>query len=135
MSSTSILQHQLKTLVSGRMGYLTRKLAHSPKNSHSSPRHIVSDGLAKLIQKEVLSSLAVIFGAEPKKNDPNRPPDRDGGIVPRPTPRSPEMGGFFDYKQMEITIDQMVAESLMHGRQTSGVLRALFGIIPSLIGR
>ena len=41
----------------------------------------------------------------------------------------------FDQKTLEITIDQMVANSLLRGRQTSGVLRTLFGIVPSLIGR
>lgn len=41
----------------------------------------------------------------------------------------------FDKKTLEITIDQMVAASLMRGRETSGVLRTLFGIVPSLIGR
>jgi hypothetical protein len=50
-------------------------------------------------------------------------------------PRYQGTGSGFDYKQMETSIDQMVAECLMHGRQTSSVLRALFGIIPSLIGR
>jgi hypothetical protein len=36
---------------------------------------------------------------------------------------------------MELRIDGMVASSLMHGRQTSGVLRVLFGLVPGLIGR
>lgn len=41
----------------------------------------------------------------------------------------------FDRRTLEITIDQMVAHSLMRGKETGGVLRALFGIVPSLIGR
>lgn len=43
--------------------------------------------------------------------------------------------GAFNQKQLEITIDQMVAQSLTQGRQTTGVLRSLFGIAPGLIGR
>lgn len=38
-------------------------------------------------------------------------------------------------KQLEITIDQMVANSLMQGRQTTGVLKSLFGLVPTLSGR
>ncbi|MDE1151410.1 MAG: hypothetical protein PW788_02640 [Micavibrio sp.] len=41
----------------------------------------------------------------------------------------------FDQRTLEITIDQMVANSLVRGRETSSVLRSLFGIVPSLIGR
>lgn len=46
-----------------------------------------------------------------------------------------ESVGAFNQKQLEITIDQMVAQSLTQGRQTTGVLRSLFGIAPGLIGR
>lgn len=43
--------------------------------------------------------------------------------------------GSFDRKMLEITIDQMVANSLSGGRETTGVLRSLFGITPVLLGR
>lgn len=43
--------------------------------------------------------------------------------------------GSGDQKTLEITIDQMVAQSLAHGRQTGSVLQSLFGLAPSLIGR
>lgn len=43
--------------------------------------------------------------------------------------------GNFNQKQLEITIDQMVAQSLTQGQQTTGVLRSLFGLAPNLIGR
>jgi len=46
-----------------------------------------------------------------------------------------ETSGAFDRKYLEITIDQMVADSLIRGRQTSSVMRSLFGIAPSLLGR
>lgn len=41
----------------------------------------------------------------------------------------------YDQKALEITIDQMVAQSLVRGRQTGSVLQSLFGLAPSLIGR
>ncbi len=46
-----------------------------------------------------------------------------------------ETTGVMNQKQLEITIDQMVAQSLAQGRQTTGVLRSLFGLAPGLIGR
>lgn len=46
-----------------------------------------------------------------------------------------ESMGAMNQKQLEITIDQMVAQSLSQGRQTTGVLRSLFGLAPGLIGR
>lgn len=46
-----------------------------------------------------------------------------------------ESMGPMNQKQLEITIDQMVAQSLTQGRQTTGVLRSLFGLAPGLIGR
>ncbi len=50
-----------------------------------------------------------------------------------------ESVGAMNQKQLEITIDQMVAQSLAQslaqGRQTTGVLRSLFGLAPGLIGR
>jgi hypothetical protein len=56
-------------------------------------------------------------------------------MVPCTMPQYPGAGGGYGSGQMEASIDQMVAESLMHGRQTSSVLRALFGLVPILIGR
>lgn len=41
----------------------------------------------------------------------------------------------FDQKSLEITIDQMVANSLLRGRETTGVLRSLFNLVPVLMGR
>ena len=41
----------------------------------------------------------------------------------------------FDRRTLEITIDQMVAQSLAQGRQTTSVLQSLFGLMPSLVGR
>jgi hypothetical protein len=46
-----------------------------------------------------------------------------------------ETAGALQQKQLEITIDQMVAQSLTQGRQTTGVLRSLFGLAPGLMGR
>lgn len=46
-----------------------------------------------------------------------------------------ETAGPLNQKQLEITIDQMVAQSLVQGRQTTGILRSLFGLAPGLTGR
>jgi len=109
-----------------------------------SSRGIVNDTLTKLIRKEVLSGLSAIFEGMRKRGGDGCMSGQNGGFAPdfgrtkcgTTQPAMPQYpGGYFDQKQMEITIDQMVASSLMHGRQTSGVLRLLFGLVPSLIGR
>lgn len=46
-----------------------------------------------------------------------------------------ENSGAFGQKELEIRIDQMVANSLTQGPQTTGILRSLFGLAPGLIGR
>jgi hypothetical protein len=46
-----------------------------------------------------------------------------------------ETSGAFDRKQLEITIDQMVAGALVRGRQTTGILNGLFNLSPALSGR
>jgi len=40
-----------------------------------------------------------------------------------------------DAKQKQSEIDEMVASALVSGVQTSNILKNLFGIVPSLIGR
>lgn len=108
------------------------------------PRRIdVSDALIKLVQREAITSLSQFFSTLPK------------GQVPLSAAGGGEAGGIqviihnntsalvtaeqsfggLNQKQLEITIDQMVASSLTRGRQTSSVLNTLFGLAPSLIGR
>ena len=87
-----------------------------------------SDELQKLIKKELQSGikdllkkeLSASFSLNENKNKKNSATEKQNS---------------FDLRKMEFDIDQMVAASLMGGRQTSGVLRSLFGLVPSLIGR
>lgn len=46
-----------------------------------------------------------------------------------------EKSGQDGNRELEIIIDQMVANSLVRGRQTTGILNAVFGLGPRLIGR
>lgn len=107
---------------------------------------IAEEALKKLVEDEVVSGLHALFGGRggmPGRDMTGRdmPGSFDDGSSP-PSPRrdsgvlqGQRHNGAFDRRQLEISIDQMVASSLVHGRQTSGVLRALFGLVPSLIGR
>ena len=122
--SASNSSYLLKALLDKRVSYST---------SRRSSRDIISDTLTKLIQKEVVSGLADIFNSMPRKGDNGD--SMTGDDVFSSFMGQVSGGGNFDQKKMEIRIDEMVASSLMHGRQTSSVLRTLFGLVPSLIGR
>lgn len=98
----------------------------------TSSSHIVSDELEKLIQGEIMSGLQEIF----REREEEQAPRRHHSFMEDDEPFSPRgTNSLPDRRQMESLIDQMVASSLVNGRQTSGVLRVLFGLVPSLIGR
>lgn len=130
--------HPLKTLVNARVSFLARKLGGRVRKQNAVPARkpaggIVNDALTKLIQKEVLSGLATVFSGQSRDRQQGRIlGPADGGGMPVPARQAP---GGIDQKKMEATIDQIVATALMQGRQTSGILRTLFGLVPSLIGR
>lgn len=99
--------------------------------------------LQKLLRQEMAAGLSTVF-ADMRSHAQERPANSfsaSGGlnivihnnagaeVSARETP------GPFGEKRLEITIDQMVARALAGGRETSGVMRSLFGIVPGLIGR
>lgn len=108
----------------------------SRSKNNTSEADIIRSELAKFLGQELQNSFKHIFGGTT-----GNPHADTGGIsviinnhtAAQVTAR--ETGGAFDRKYLEITIDQMVADSLLRGRQTSGVLRSLFGLAPSLMGR
>jgi hypothetical protein len=141
MNQGSIQRRSLKTLVNKRFSVLSHRLRR-PSRLSGSYHDIISEALLSEIRKEIMSTLDEMFGNDLKPcgggvEDPDAGTGcncrccAQGGMFPQ----YPGNGGGFGTGQMEITIDQMVAETLMHGRQTSGVLRALFGLVPMLIGR
>ncbi len=116
----------LRSLLDKRFSYPARR---------RSSRDIINDALIKLIQKEVVSGLADIFNNMPRKVDKGNSNPMIGDNAFSSFMGQVLGGENFDRRKMEISIDEMVASSLMHGRQTSSVLRTLFGLVPSLIGR
>lgn len=95
---------------------------------------IIVTELAKLLQRELSAGLAAAFSQRPSSAPAGALSviihNNAGALVSaRETP------GPLGQRQLEITIDQMVARALAGGRETSGVLRALFGLAPGLIGR
>lgn len=111
------LTHLLET----RSQRLVKKALPFPRARRPS-RDIVDDELAALIRSQVLSSIHDIYGDTPSR----------GGAFDE---RQDNTKSIFDQRRLEASIDQLVASSLVNGRQTSGVLRLLFGLVPSLIGR
>lgn len=104
---------------------------------------ILMSELAKLLKQEIAAGLSTIFAdMRPFVASGQRPAESFAGnlnviinnnVSAAVTAR--ESSGPFGQKQLEITIDQMVARALVGGRETSGVMRSLFGLVPGLIGR
>lgn len=96
---------------------------------------IIMAELQKLLQQELTSGLrglfADIFKAQGQGAGLNVVINNNVGAQVS----ARETQGPFNQKQLEITIDQMVASALTQGQQTSGVLRSIFGLTPGLIGR
>jgi len=122
-------QYLLRSLARARKIHLDRKLRHYNSVEKSAGK-VAGNALEKLLQKEAASGLAAVFGASPKRGG------NGGSSGPAGAALSGQpAGGGFNPGQMETTMDRMVASSLVNGRQTSTVLRSLFGLVPSLIGR
>lgn len=96
---------------------------------------IVSGELTRLLRQELTQGLRGLFEGMFTNNGAGTPMqviiNNNAGVQVT----AQESNGALNQKQLEITIDQMVAQSLTQGRQTTGVLRSLFGLAPNLIGR
>lgn len=134
-----VLNDSLKALSTDGFEKLARAVGQTavgggPLKERTSSSNIVDQELRSLLRQEVTTGFRDIF--TPEKAGGNA-----GGYSvvinnnagAQVTAR--ETTGEMDQKQLEVTIDQMVANSLISGRQTSGVLRTLFGLAPTLIGR
>lgn len=92
---------------------------------------IITLEMARLLRQEMAAGIATSFAGRNAQNA--------GTNIVIHNNTNAQVGvsesGTFDQKTLEITIDQMVANSLMRGRETGGVLRSLFGLVPTLIGR
>lgn len=104
-------------------------------NSRRPPEDIVTAELSRLLRQELTQGLRGMFegmlGSGGGGGGLQVVINNNAGVQVS----AREMAGPMNQKQLEITIDQMVAQSLMQGRQTTGVLRSLFGLSPGLSGR
>lgn len=101
--------------------------------SHNSGSDIAKAELVKFLKQELQDGFKNIFSGIGQQAAGGINVIINNNTAAAVTAR--ETTGAFDRKHLEITIDQMVADSLIRGRQTGGVLRSLFGIAPSLLGR
>lgn len=134
------LNDALRKLADEGLSDLTRSATRQNSNSRNrgqSAGDIASAELARVLKAELGDHLRQVFA-------PARAEGVFGGsgalsvIIHNNTSASvtaQETSGGYDQRTLEITIDQMVAQSLVHGRQTGSVLQSLFGLVPSLIGR
>ena len=131
------LNDSLQTLAEQGLKQLETAVTQTSRKQSAPTRQdsgdITRDALVNLLRQELGQSLKSVLGGLSNPQGSNGLQviiqNNTGAQV---TAR--ESGGM-DQKYLEITIDQMVANSLLRGRQTSGVLRTLFGLGPSLLGR
>ena len=131
------LNDSLQTLAEQGLKQLETAVTQTSRKQSAPTRQdsgdITRDALVNLLRQELGQSLKSVLGGLSNPQGSNGLQviiqNNTGAQV---TAR--ESGGM-DQKYLEITIDQMVANSLLRGRQTSGVLRTLFGLAPSLLGR
>ncbi|MBI3441733.1 MAG: hypothetical protein HY052_08060 [Proteobacteria bacterium] len=91
---------------------------HMPRvPSDTSPS---SSALVRLAHQDTSSGLASVFGGTSGDGAPASQFLTTSALTPQ---------------YMGTAIDQMVAASLINGQHTHSVLRSLFGLVPSLIGR
>jgi hypothetical protein len=141
---TRQLNDSLKALADEGFAALSRSLSNAGGSRGGDTRQAAGDialqSLSKLLRQEVTEGIGQLFGGS---GGGGRAAGAGAGgtitvVINNNTAAAvsaTETTDAFDQKTLEITIDQMVANSLLRGRQTSGVLRSLFGIVPSLIGR
>ncbi len=131
---TRALNDSLQNLA--REGFAALEKAASPKsasrNTALSAGDIVKGELATFLKQELQDGFKNIFGGQGAQGGGMSVIINNNAAA---TVTAQETTGAFDRKYLEITIDQMVADSLIRGRQTSSVMRSLFGIAPSLLGR
>jgi hypothetical protein len=105
-----------------------KRMKPKANTTQNSAKQIASSSLERYVQGEIEKQMMKIF--TPNTGN-NRRDDRGGNPYVSPQTRN----GGFDARSMESVIDQMIAASLVRGKETSSVLRTLFGIVPTLIGR
>ena len=92
-----------------------------------------SDGaLAKELRQEIVAGIASVFAARGAGGSGMNITIQNNSST---SVSARQVDDGFDQKSLEITIDQMVANSLLRGRETTGVLRSLFNLVPVLMGR
>lgn len=137
-SRSRALNDSLRALAEDGFGRLGRAAAQHTRASGrgEGAADIAAQELARVLKAEMGEAMRQVFSPAPGRGN-----DTGGAlsvVIYNHTPAqvsARESAGPFDRKTLEITIDQMVAQSLTHGRQTGSVLQNLFGLAPSLIGR
>jgi hypothetical protein len=144
---TRDLNDSLKILSSDGIDKLSRAVTQATSTGRAAGYRqpsgdIVNAELSKLLREQVKSVFAGVFGGAQRRGGENAAGGGGAGgiqvVIHNNTPavvNAQQTTDMFNQKQLEITIDQMVASSLVRGQQTTGVLNSIFGLVPGLIGR
>jgi hypothetical protein len=94
-------------------------------------KNIVTQELSKLLRQEMAAGIAAVFAGQQKTGGISVVINNNAGV----SVSAREGVDGFDRKMLEITIDQMVANALTRGQETTGILRSIFNLVPALSGR
>lgn len=95
---------------------------------------IAREEITRLLRREIQSGIRGFFGDSGDRDESTQNVAQQGsGAANRDRSRNGE--ALSGQKFMEAAFDEMVAGALLRGRRTSGVLSALFDLVPTLAGR
>lgn len=118
----TLVGDDLTSVMRTRDSYLSTRMRLPSLGRRRATEDIVNQAVEELVRREVTTAMKTVLAGTQGDGT------NGGGSV---------FGAGFgtDGRRMEMTLDNMVADILVNGRQTSGVLRALFGLVPVLAGR
>ena len=142
LQNSRAVNDSMNAMAKGGMEQLSNALQKAVMMGERTPTRqpegqIIADELQKLLRQELVTSLGNIFA--PMQSSERQGAASGMNIVinnnGNNSVTAQERVDAFNQRTLEITIDQMVADSLLRGRQTTGVMRSLFGLVPTLMGR
>ena len=126
------LADSLQRVSSQGMAPVSAGIAQAPRQPAGS---IAADALSRTLRQELAAGMESLFAGRGNMNGANAGMNITIQNNSSAAVSARETDTGFDQKSLEITIDQMVANSLLRGRETTGVLRSLFNLVPVLMGR
>lgn len=129
------LNDTLQDLAKQGFGELARAVSQATQAGKNQPARrdaggIVTEELSQLMRREIMTGIAMAFGGN-RQQGVSVVVNNNANVGVTATERNDGQ----DRKVIEIMIDQMVANALARGPETTSLLRAFYGLLPNLLGR